>query len=115
MFHRLRRDRGLVDGLGLSSPRETREFRSGQATAGYTLAGMAWLRRPSARLACEVIMATRVIPWPNNSMTADLSEALDAVDLLEEALIQALDDRLPTGLQIAALTVVAGLRDKHRR
>jgi hypothetical protein len=35
--------------------------------------------------------------------------------LLEEALIQALDDRVPTGLQIAALSVVAGLRDKHGR
>ena len=60
-------------------------------------------------------MAARVIPWPKASMTADLSEALDAVDLLEEALIQALDDRVPTGLQIAALSVVAGLRDKHGR
>ena len=35
--------------------------------------------------------------------------------LLEEALIQALDDRVPTGLQIAALSVVAGLRHKHGR
>jgi hypothetical protein len=60
-------------------------------------------------------MAARVIPWPKISMTADLSEALDAVDLLEEALVQALDDRVPTGLQIAALSVVKGLRRKHGR
>ena len=45
----------------------------------------------------EVAMAARVIPWPKISITADLSEALDAIDLLEEALVQALDDRLPTG------------------
>ena len=60
-------------------------------------------------------MAARVIPWPKVSMSADLSEALDAVDLLEEALVQALDDRAPTGLQIAAMAVVAGLRQKHGR
>jgi hypothetical protein len=61
-------------------------------------------------------MTARVIPWPKASMpAADLSEALDAVDLLEEALIQALDDRLPTALQMAALSVVDGLRHKHGR
>ena len=60
-------------------------------------------------------MTARVIPWPKVSMPADLSEALDAVDLLEEALIQALDYRVPTGLQIAALSVVEGLRHKHGR
>jgi hypothetical protein len=69
----------------------------------------------SVNTACEVGMTARVIPWPKISTTADLSEALDAVDLLEEGLFQALDDRAPTGLQIAALTVVAGLRHKHGR
>ena len=60
-------------------------------------------------------MTARVIPWPKVSMPVDLLEALDAVDLLEEALMQALDDRVPTGLQVAALSVAAGLRDKHGR
>jgi hypothetical protein len=46
---------------------------------------------------------------------ADLSEALDAIDLLAEALSQAIGERTPTGLQVAALTVVDGLRVKHHR
>ena len=60
-------------------------------------------------------MASRVIPWPNKSMNADLGEALDAVDLLDEALLQALSGKQPTGLQCAALTVVDGLRRKYNR
>ena len=44
-----------------------------------------------------------------------LREALDAVDLFEEALLQAIGDRSPTGLQIAAFATVAGLRRKHNR
>jgi hypothetical protein len=60
-------------------------------------------------------MSARVIPWPKNFMTADLGEALDAVDLLEMALLQAVGDRTPTGLQIAAISLVTGLRQKHGR
>jgi hypothetical protein len=60
-------------------------------------------------------MTARVILWPKTSITADLSEALDAVDLLEEALLQAVGDQTPTGLQIAAMSVVADLRRKHGR
>ena len=56
-------------------------------------------------------MTARVIPWPKASMpAADLSEALDAVDLLEEALGSGPRRSGPTALQIAALSVVAGLR-----
>jgi hypothetical protein len=60
-------------------------------------------------------MSARVIPWSKNSMTADLGDALDAIDLLEEAMLQAIGDRTPSGLQIAATSVAAGLRHKHRR
>ena len=60
-------------------------------------------------------MSARILHFPLTRMSADLDEALDAVDLLEEALIQALAERTPTGLQVAALAVVAGLRQKHRR
>jgi hypothetical protein len=60
-------------------------------------------------------MSARIVHFPLTQASADLSEALDAVDLLEEALIQALGDRSPTGLQIAALATVAGLRRKHNR
>jgi len=44
---------------------------------------------------------SRVIPWPHISMTADLGEALDAVDLLEEALRQAVGERLPSACKPA--------------
>jgi len=60
-------------------------------------------------------MSARVIPWPGFAMTADLSEALDAIDLMNEALVQAIGNRRPTGLQAAALVVVAGVRRKHGR
>ena len=60
-------------------------------------------------------MAARVIPFPSIAMTADLTEALDAVDLLEEALRHAVGERLPSGMQASALAVAAGLRHKHKR
>ena len=59
-------------------------------------------------------MAARVVPWPHISMTADLSEALDAVYLLEEVLREAVGDKRPTGLQASALAVAVGLRQKHK-
>ena len=49
------------------------------------------------------------------STSADLSEALDAVDLLCETLIQAIGDREPTDLELAVMGVVVGLRSKHNR
>ena len=60
-------------------------------------------------------MAARIVNFPLARIAADLSEALDAVDLFEEALIQAIGDRSPTGLQIAAFATAAGLRRKHNR
>ena len=48
-------------------------------------------------------------------MTADLSEALDAVSLLAEALVQSLEGRSPTGLEAAALGAAEGLCLKHNR
>jgi len=47
--------------------------------------------------------------------SADLSEALDAVELLGEVLTQSIGRRGPTRLQRAALGVVEGLRSKHNR
>ena len=58
-------------------------------------------------------MSAGILSFPI-ARSADLTEALDAVWLLHEALIQAMGDHRPTGLQIAALAVVAGLQEKHR-
>ena len=60
-------------------------------------------------------MAARVIPFPLIPMTAGLTEALDAVDLLEEALRHAVGERLPSGMQASDLAVAAGPRQKHKR
>ena len=60
-------------------------------------------------------MAARIVNFPLARITADLREALDAVDLFEEALLQAIGDKPPTGLQVAAFATVAGLRRKHSR
>jgi len=47
--------------------------------------------------------------------SADLSEALDAVELLGEVLTQSIGRRGPTRLQRTALGVVEGLKSKHNR
>jgi hypothetical protein len=48
-------------------------------------------------------------------VTADLSEALDAVDLLREALAQSIAGQQPTWMQAAAIAVADGLQRKHGR
>ena len=60
-------------------------------------------------------MSARILHFPLTRMSRALYEALDAVDLLEEALVQALAERSPSALQIAALAMVANLRNKHGR
>jgi hypothetical protein len=47
--------------------------------------------------------------------SADLSEALDALELVGEVLTQSIGRRSPTRLQRTALAVVDGLRFKHNR
>jgi hypothetical protein len=47
--------------------------------------------------------------------SADLSEALDALELVGEVLTQSIGRRSPTRLQRTALAVVDGLRTKHKR
>jgi hypothetical protein len=47
--------------------------------------------------------------------SADLSEALDALELVGEVLTQSIGRRAPTRVQRAALAVVDGLRSKHNR
>jgi hypothetical protein len=51
-------------------------------------------------------------PFPRS---ADLSEALDALELVGEILAQSIGRRSPTRLQRTALAVIDGLRFKHNR
>ena len=60
-------------------------------------------------------MVARVINFTGTRINAHLSEALDAVDLLEAALVQSLGERAPTGLEIAPLATAENLRCKHKR
>jgi len=61
-------------------------------------------------------MEARVIPWRiPPAIHADLSEALDAIDFVEAALIETMDARAPTGLQLSALAIAGRLRRKHGR
>ena len=59
--------------------------------------------------------SARVIPFRCVAPTADLSEALDALDLVGEVLRQTIGRRAPSAAQRAALGVVDGLQHKHNR
>jgi hypothetical protein len=48
-------------------------------------------------------------------MAADLSQALDALDLLAEAMAQSRGKNKPTRLQANVIAVVEALRRKHNR
>lgn len=52
---------------------------------------------------------------PLRQPSADLEEALDAIDYLDAALRQGIGDDFATGLQLSALAVAQRLRRKHMR
>jgi len=55
-----------------------------------------------------------VVQLRPSSQSADLTEALDAIDLLAEVLTQSIGRRGPTRLQRAALAVAEGVKAKHQ-
>jgi hypothetical protein len=59
--------------------------------------------------------SAQILPFRPVPPSADLNEALDALDLMGEVLRQAIGKRPPTGLQRAALGVIDSLKQKHNR
>jgi len=58
-------------------------------------------------------MRPRAIPWPAISRHADLGEALDTIELLTEALAEAIGNGAPSERQAAAIEAAQRLRRKH--